>query len=318
MTVSAAVRTTFDGPGQSTMPPPIRYPLPTLLALFIFALAFWRGEAMTRPIRSALAARLARAVEGPPLPHSDRPQVVAGPITRKALLLHNDIPASDRPGGTAVETIRRRGFVEVYDTWPLTGEPTHYRVGSRRPIGWVRAADLLPWDTRLVVRGPDAPLPLAEGPDHESPASTHVGRSSLPVLGWSPDAVRVAVWNPEHPWSEIDRRAWVRQQALPPRCWGVWLSREELLALLRRSLASSESPPRLRLRALLGRLLDDRPLTDADLQAADAALPAPALTIAAGSPAEVSDRLARANEDWSPETSWGGVSFEFIPLDMLP
>jgi hypothetical protein len=300
------------------MPPPIRYPLPTLLALLILSLAFWRGETMTRPLRSALAARLARAVEGPPLPHSERPQVVAGPITRKALLLHDDVPTSDRPGGAPSEAIRHRMFVEIYDTWPMTGEPTHYRVGNRRPIGWARAADLLPWDTRLVVRNPDGPLPLAGGPDIAAPTSTPVGRSSLPALAWTSDALRVAVWNPDHPWSEIDRRAWVRQEALPPRCWGVWLSREELLAWLRRSLASSESPQRLRLRALLGRLLDDRPLTDADFQAAHAALPAPALTIAPASPAEVSDRLGRANENWSPETSWGGVSFQFIPLDMLP
>jgi hypothetical protein len=300
------------------MPPPIRYPLPTLVALLILALAFWRGEAMTRPLRSALAARLARAVEGPPLPHSDRPQVVAGPITRKALLLHDDVPAAERPGGAETETLRHRMFVEIYDAWPLTGEPTHYRVGNRRPIGWVRAAELLPWDTRLVVRSPDGPLPMAGRPDQAAPTSTPLGRSSLPVLAWTPDAVQVAAWNPDHPWSEIDRRAWVRQEALPPRCWGVWLSREELLALLRRSIAGSESPPRLRLRALLGRLLDDRPLTDADLQAARAALPSSSMTIGAGSPAEASDRLARANEDWSAEASWGGLSFQFIPLEMLP
>jgi hypothetical protein len=299
-------------------PPPIRYPLPTLVALIILSLAVWRGEAMTRPLRSAVAARLTRAVEGPPIPHSDRPQVVAGPIIRKALLLHDDVAVADRPGGPVANTIQHRMFVEIYDAWPLTGEPTHYRVGNRRPIGWVRAVDLLTWDTRLVVRSPGGPLPLAEGPEHAAPTSTAVGRSSLPVLGWSPSALRVAAWAPDHPWSEIDRRAWVRQASLPPASWGVWLSREELLALLRRSLAASESPQRLRLRAILGRLLDDRPLTDADLRAAEAALPAPSLANSAGSPAEASDRLARANEDWSAETSWGGLSFRFIPLEALP
>ena len=289
-----------------------------LVLLAIASLALWRGEVWTRPIRSALSARLARAVEGPPFPHSDRPQVVAGPILRKALLLHDDVPASGRPGGPTVETIRRRMFVEIYDVWPLTGEPTHERVGNRRPIGWVGVADLLPWDTRLVVRGHEGTLPLADAPDRAALTSTPVGRSSLPVLAWTADAIRVAVWAPDHPWSEIDRCAWVSLTALPAGNWGVWLSREELLALLRRSLAASEPPQRLRLRAILGRLLDDRPLTESDLAAARAALPAPALSIAARSPGEACERLARANEEWSAEATWGGLSFQFLPLEALP
>jgi hypothetical protein len=301
------------------MLPTIRYPLPTLVVLLALALSFWCGEALTRPIRSALAARLARAVEGPPIPHSDRPQVVAGPIVRRALLLHDDVPASDRPGGPPSETIRRRMFVDIYDVWPLSGEPTHYRVGNRRPIGWVSAADLLPWDTRLVVRATEGSLPLADRLDAPATTSSPVGQASLPVLGWSADSLRVAVWATDHPWAEIDRRAWIRQTALSPTSWGIWLTREELLSLLRRTLVpASEPSQRIRLRALLGRLLDDRPLTDDDLRAAQAALPAPAFAIASGSPGEASDRLARANERWSAEASWGGLSFQFIPLEMLP
>lgn len=302
------------------MPPPIRYPLPTLLALVALTLLLWRGEALTRSLRSTLSARLARVVEGPPIPHSDRPQVVAGPIVRKALLLHDDVTAAGRPGGPPSETIRRRMFVDIYDIWPLSGAPTHYRVGNRRPIGWVQSADLLPWDTRLVLRAPEGTLPLSDTPSLVASAPVAVGRSSLPVLSWSTDAIRIAVWDPDHPWTELDRRAWVRQSSLPPTSWGVWLTREELLALLRRTLspASSESPPRLRLRALLGRLLDDRPLTEDDLRAARAALPSPALSISAASLDEARDLLARANEQWSAETSWGGLSFQFIPLEMLP
>ena len=56
------------------MLPPIRYPLPTLVALTLVSLLIWRGEAWTRPLRSSIADRLAKAVEGPPIPHSDRPQ----------------------------------------------------------------------------------------------------------------------------------------------------------------------------------------------------------------------------------------------------
>ncbi len=36
------------------MPLSIRYPLPTLIALILLILASWRGEALTRPLRSAL------------------------------------------------------------------------------------------------------------------------------------------------------------------------------------------------------------------------------------------------------------------------
>src|SRR5690242_6690914 len=115
------------------MLPPIRYPLPTLVALMLLGLLVWRGEAWTRSLRAAFAARLSRAVEGPPLPHSDRPQIVAGPIVRRALLLHDDVPVSDRPGGPASQTIRHRMIVDIYDVWPLTGQATHYRVGTRRP-----------------------------------------------------------------------------------------------------------------------------------------------------------------------------------------
>jgi hypothetical protein len=300
------------------MLPPIRYPLPTLIVLLAGSLMIWRGEVWTRPLRAALTARLSRAVEGPPVPSSDRPQVVSGPIFRRALLLHDDVSAAVRPGGPTVETIRHRMSVDIYDVWPLTGEPTHYRVGNRRPIGWVGAADLLPWNTRLVIRNPTLPVMLAEKPDLATPAATSVGRSSLPVISWTPEAVRVAVWTSDHPWSEIDRRGWLPITSLTPDRWAVWLSREELLALIRRTLASSESPQTIRVRALLGRLLDDRPLGEADLQAARAALPIPAFAIAAPSAAEASDRLARANERWSSEDTWGGLSFQSIALEDLP
>jgi hypothetical protein len=285
------------------MPPPIRYPLPTLVALVLLGLLFWRGEAWTRPLRSSLAARVARVAEGPPVPHSDRPQVVGGPITRKALLLHDDVDVAARPGRRPFTTMRHRMFVDVYDVWPLTGEATHYRVGNRRPLGWVKAVDVLPWDTRLVIRrGADVP-----------PA---------PLVAWSGQTLWVATFVFDGTWSDLQGRESVQQSTLRPEAWGVWLSREELLALIRRTLAAGagarETAPLIRLRAVLGRLLDQRRLTDTDLQSARAALPAPALTIATGSASEASDRLARINEQWSPTASWGGLTFQFIPLEALP
>jgi hypothetical protein len=194
-------------------------------------------------------------------------------------------------------------FLDVYDIWPLAGKPTHYRVGTRRPFGWVNAPELLLWNTRLVVRHEAASL-------------------SLPVLGQRTDGVEVAVWDADHPWSALARREAIRMSDLTGGSWGAWLAREELLALLRRTLAvgMGHTEPResLHLRAVLGRLLDDRPLTDDDVRAARAVLPPPALAIAAGSLDEARDRLARINEEWSAEASWGGLSFQFIPLEALP
>jgi hypothetical protein len=201
-------------------------------------------------------------------------------------------------------------FVDIYDTWPLAGEPTHYRVGNRRPLGWVKAAELLPWDTRLVIRRSDGHTPGTPAPP------------SLPLLAQRADVVEIAVWYADQPWSAVARREWLPYSAATPPCWGVWLSREELLALLRRTLAPAtgrvEPPETLRLRTLIGRLLDDRPLSDADVRAARAVLPPPALTIAAGSPPAAGDRLARINEEWSTESSGGGLLFAFIPLEALP
>src|SRR4051794_24691335 len=97
------------------MLPPIRYPLPMLIAVFVASLLLWRGESWTRSLRASLSTRLARAVQGPPIPLSDRPRVVAGPITRRALLLHDDVTVATTPGGTPSETIRHRMFVDIYD-----------------------------------------------------------------------------------------------------------------------------------------------------------------------------------------------------------
>jgi hypothetical protein len=287
------------------MLPPIRYPLPMLVLLILVVLVSWRGEAWTRPLRSAVAGRMARAVEGPPLPHSDQPQVVAGPITRRALLLHDGVTVADRPDArpSQARTIAHRMFVDVYDVWPLQGAPDHYRVGNRRPVGWVDREDVLLWDTRLVLRAVGQIGQSADG-------------RSLPVLDWRPDAVQVAVWDDDRPWSEVARTTWLPTADLPAASWGVWLTREELLALIPRTMTAP--PLHLRLRTLLGRLLDNRPLTDEDVQTARAALPAQAFAIRAATPGESRERLARVNEHWAPEASWGGLSFQLVPLEAMP
>src|SRR4051794_26212111 len=100
------------------------------MLLVVLALLAWKGEARTRPLRADLAARWSRIVEGPPPPASTEPKVVAGPIVRRVLLLRDGVPATDRPGGRVVETIRHRQFADLYDVWPLQGRPTHYRIGN--------------------------------------------------------------------------------------------------------------------------------------------------------------------------------------------
>ncbi|AGA26187.1 hypothetical protein [Singulisphaera acidiphila] len=302
------------------MLPPIRYPLPTLVLLVILGLITWRGETMIRPLKSALAERWQRQFEGPPVPNSTEPKVVAGPIIRKALLLHDDVITSDHPAGSPSETIRLRMFVDIYDVWPLSGPPDFYRVGNRRPIGWVNANDLLPWETRLVVHVPDDGSAAADARasnDHRPTTS----RPALPVLSWTADSVEVARWDEALPWQAVSGRVPIRLAALRPEDWGVWISRPELLSLLRRTGPNPGEPAKTtRLRAILGRLSDDRPLSAKDQAAAIAFLPAQVfmpegnLMSILGS----NESLARVNENWKPEASWGGVSFQFLPLSALP
>jgi hypothetical protein len=282
---------------QGTMPPPIRYPLPTMVAALVLALFAWRGAGWINAVRHSLAARWQRTVEGPPMPASSAPQVVAGPMIRRALLLHDDTPVSPRPGASPTDRIARRSWVDVYDVWPLDGTPTHLRVGNRRPLGWVAVADALPWDTRLVVK---------------------TGNVPVPVVGWRERAVEIALWDRERPWSALAGRETMRLADLPPGSIGVLVAREELPALLSHSLAAGDDQARdrARLRAVLGRLLEPVSWTAAEVARARAALPAAVFERrAAGNPAE---RIAAANAELKADAEWGGHAFRFVPLEDLP
>jgi len=299
------------------MLPPIRYPLPSLLALAALSLVVWRGEAWTRAWRSDVSNRVRRAVEGPPVPSSTRPMVVAGPISRRALLLGEETVATDRPGGATAGTIDRRMFVDVYDTWPSPGPATHIRVGNRRAIGWIKASDALGWDTRLVVRAVGGSLRLSDSPGGAGGKPVEVGRLPLPVLAWDPGgAVEVAVWDSARPWAVVARKGWTRASDLPPGSWGVWISQVELPILLRRSIDGAD-PGLVRLAAVLGRLADNRPLTRADLDAARPALP-PVVFDGGAASGQVAGRLAEANARTSSDAGWSGLSFRFLPLGDLP
>ena len=298
-------------------PPPIRYPLPTLLLAAALVLAAWQGAALTAPLRATLARRWERATQGPDVPSSDRPQVVAGAMVRRVLLLRDDVPVAARPGSPPLDAIRSRTFADVYDTWPPAGRPTHYRVGSRRPIGWIAAGDALAWDTRLVVRAPGGTIALANEPGGPPGGTFPVGETPLPVLAWRAGAVRVAVWVPGRPWAEVARIGWVNAADLPESSWGAWMAGDEVLILLRPP-PPGEDRGTQRLRALLGRLGGvDRWPPDA-VAAARRALPAVALAGQGGPAREKEEALARINEQWTPEASWSGLSFRAVPLEALP
>ncbi len=297
------------------MLPPIRYPLPTMLALLFASVLAWKGAEWSSEWRAEMARRLKLAVEGPPVPSSPRPKVVVGPITRRALLLLDETPASARPNGPTSETIDRRMFVDVYDTWPSPGTATHVRVGNRKPIGWVPISDLLEWDTRLVLKAPDGRLTLADSPDGPGKV-VEVGRVALPVVAWDGRAAEVAVWDPARPWSKVARLGWVRLADIPPDAWGVWISQVELPILL--GLANQGDNPLLaRLRAVLGRLADNRPWTAADLDASRPALPG-FVFASEPDPRKAAGRLAEANARPSNEAGWSGLTFQFLPLTDLP
>ncbi len=296
------------------MPPPIRYPLPALVLVLVFALVAWRGAGWVRGVRDAIVTRWHRSAEGPPVPASDSPKVVAGPMIRRALLLRDATPVSPRPDARPTDAIARRMWVDVYDTWPPDGPATHLRVGNRRPIGWIAADDALPWDTRLVVRADR--LPLADGPG-AAPMPVDLGRVPSPVVGWEGVAIDLAVWRRDAPWSSVARRGWARLDDLPRGSLGLLLAREEIPALLSQTIAAEtpEARDRVRLRAALGRVLDAADWSTEEIDRARAAMPARVFDRPGGA---ASERLAAANADPTTDASWGGHAFRFVPLDDLP
>ncbi|CAN5761165.1 hypothetical protein BH23PLA1_BH23PLA1_42370 [soil metagenome] len=301
-------------------PPPIRYPLPTLaLLLLLGGLAWWGGQ-WIESIRLAAATQLDRLVKGPEPPRSTEVEVVAGALVRRVLILREGVEVSDKPDGPPEEVLRRRQFADVYDVWPLRGEPTHYRIGNRRPIGWVDSADVLPWDTRLVIRLDGVTIHASENLEGLDGANSTMvaGGVPLPVVAWTDRAARVALWEPDSPWSEIERFVWVRIEAIASESWSVWLSRDELLELIRNVSEPADSGTPQRFRAILGRLTDRQPISPQDLAEARQALPA--VVFEAPPPAfdDVAERLSRINEQWNPDAAWGGLEFLAVSVADIP
>jgi hypothetical protein len=305
-----------NGDEPAWTPPPLRYPLPTIVGVLILISLVWWGEAWLRRAVSALASPLKRVVAGPNYPHSDRPRIIAGPIVEKVLRLRDDVPVHSRPDGLPIGTFRTRGFADVYDHWPLQGAPTHYRIGNDKLTGWVAAVDVLPWATRLVLDIPVGSLDLRDSPDGRESSHEQTSSGVLPVVGWTKTAVQVALWAREAPWSRVGRIGWLRHESLPAKSWAVLLTDVEIVAL-RRAARRSDAPAaaaRLRGQAALGTLLSDQPWTEADDTAARSALP-PVLfanrSVDSGQP----ETLIAPSE---AVASWGGFTFRAVPLSSLP
>jgi hypothetical protein len=298
-------------------PPPIRYPLPTLAGLLLLGVLAWRGAEIARPAWESLAERFRKATAGPDFPKSDEPRMIAGPIRDRVLLLRDATVASDTPGGTIVETIGRRMFADVYDVWPIEGEPSHYRIGNREPIGWVEARDVLRWPTRLVARSERVPIAAAASPGSAATGTSSSENSPRPILGWKDGEFQVAEWGPGRAWESVDRVQWT---GFDRSRLGVLLSRQEVVALLGRMLSVGDGPTAtaLRLRAVSGRLLDGQSVAGSDIEAARSALPAAVFEPGTLSTGQKTDALARLNESWSPDAAWGGLEFRAVPLDLLP
>ncbi len=241
--------------------PPIRYPLPMILGLGLAILLAWSVHGLALSAWNAVAAGFKRAVEGPSVPSSNEPMELIEGIPRRGLLLREMTPAREKPDGAVAETIRHRMFVDIYDVWPLSGEPTHYRVGNRRAIGWVEARDLLPWSTRLVRRPAGDVLNLSERAGQPPSRRVPASKALLPILDWSGDSIREAVWKPAASWSEVETTGWELVESVEEDNLGLLLSREEVLELMRVLIApeaSADEGSDLRLRAVSGRLLSPR------------------------------------------------------------
>lgn len=297
-------------------PPAIRYPLPALALLVLLGLVTWRGADSVQAIRSDLTSRWAKLTERPavPFPASTDPLVLAGAIHERVLILEDEVPYSAQPDGPTIGFIRHREFADFYDRWPIKGDATHIRVGNRRPLGWVEIGKAISWTTRLV---------LLPSEDHasiltESGASFDLKGSPKPILGQNPNQLHIHNWGETGAWHVGGQGVVLKADTVPANCWGVWLTRSELLALIgrdRSQLNTSTSRPNLVIRALLGLPINDRPLSSEETGMALTLL-GPAVS-QEGVTTKL-DALARLNEEWKPDAVWGGVEYRGVRLIDIP
>jgi hypothetical protein len=283
-------------------PPPIRYPLPTLLVLTFLVVIAWRGASAIASVRKAIATAVHERFN-PPAPKSDHP-ILDGPIVRKVLLLHDDVKLQKEPDGRVLDPIHRRGFFNVFDVWPLKGEPTHLRIGNQRAFGWVSTRDALVWNTRLVL--------IQDG-------------VAKPIVKWDDQHAWHVDWVQDQEWKEVEGIHSVALDSLPYSEWAVLLSRDELLALLAICQAHAANDridlkerDELRARALVGRITSNERVSENEVSAILNTLPPRLDTPLKDESESVSERLARLNENWRTEVSWSELSFGVVRVADLP
>ena len=250
--------------------------------------------------------------------------VVDEVLIKKVLILQAPLDATKKPGGAKAETLRRRSLALVYDVWPDSAAPTHYRIGTaERAFGWVARDVALPWDTRLVVRPTASLLLLSDSPTSAPGTSVPAFKDvPLPVLAWNADAVEIAVWDRDRPWSKIDKRGWLKVDAFGPSSLGVLLTQEELSDALRRALDPKTNPPIApkaeRLRSVLGLPISDPLLSPESVETARADLPSFIFGDATNAVADRPALLARINAQSTPDAAWDSTRLWFVPLNALP
>ena len=236
--------------------PAIRYPLPSLALAALLTALVWQGSAWIGRIWRKAIVEARREVLGQEYPASDRPMAVNEVLPKKVLLLRAPLEAMKKPGGAIAETIHRRSIAHVYDVWPQTGPPTHYRIGTfERAIGWVGADVVLPWDLRLVVRPLEKSLSMRDSPTSPpQQVALAIAEVPLPIIAWNAEAVEVAIWERDRPWVKVERRGWLKIESISPQGWGVLLTGDELSDALRRTRSRDQSADRAQGRTLALRL----------------------------------------------------------------
>ncbi|WZO96811.1 hypothetical protein EP7_003816 [Isosphaeraceae bacterium EP7] len=284
-------------------PPPIRYPLPTLVALLALAVVAWKGSHWVLLAMARLAPM--STIAGTAYPSSTKPIALVGPLPLRVLLLGTSIPVSETPGGPMLEPIRHTMFAKVFDTWPRKGTTTHLRVGNKSAIGWVDVSLTLNWPTRLVVR-----IEKVEG----------VPSGVYPVLSWREGRVVLAIWMPRREWAEVDRYATLDLADLAPDAWQVWCSEDELQSALGATVAphAAQKPGSIRLAALFGRLGESTEWDAPDFKAVRGFLPTQLAMFPVPHLADAAERLAEINRAWSPDATWSGVEYRAVPVADFP
>ena len=232
-----------------------------MLALALASLLAWQTAVLSKGWRAEMAARLKLSLEGPPVPNSPRPTVVAGPITETRPSAPRrdarDDPAERIDGRDhRPPDVRRRlrHLALAGADQPCPGrQPQGRSAGSRRATSWTgipgSSSARPPASSSWAIARTARPDRRGRQPCLARPG---LDRSSGRGRGLGPGST---------PGRRSHSRGWVRLSDLPPESWGVWISQVELPILL--GLANrGEEPLLARLRAVLGRLADNRPWTD--------------------------------------------------------